>query len=207
VSVSPLKLSFNKQVIDTTSAPKQLSLINQGSSSLMVNKIYVAGSNAADFAETSTCTASLAAGATCTIWINFIPTASGKRQAVLGVSDSDPASPQAVALTGIGTAVSLTPKALSFGKQPVNTNSARKTVMLTNVGSAALNFTGISVTGTNAGDFLQTNTCGTSIGGGASCTITVTFAPTSTGTRKAAVSIIDDGGGSPQNVTLTGTGT
>jgi hypothetical protein len=68
-------------------------------------------------------------------------------------------------------------------------------------------FTGISITGTNAGDYSQTNTCGASIPGGANCTIAVKFAPTGIGMRKATIRITDDGGGTPQKVTLTGKGT
>ena len=122
------------------------------------------------------------------------------------ISDSDPASPQTVALRGSGTVVSLSPTKLSFGKQAVAT-AASQIVTLTNVGSTQLSFGGMSIVGTNPGDFSQTNTCGTSIAGQASCTITVTFKPTATGTRGAVVSISDDGGGSPQKVGLTGTGT
>jgi archaellum component FlaF (FlaF/FlaG flagellin family) len=136
-----------------------------------------------------------------------MPTAKNTRKAVLAISDSDPASPQVVPLSGTGTVVLLSKKNLSFGDKPVGTSSAPQNVKLTNVGSTQLNFTGITIAGTNAGDFVQTNTCGTSIAAGASCTITVTFKPTAQGTRKARVSIIDDGGGSPQKVTLTGTGT
>jgi hypothetical protein len=89
----------------------------------------------------------------------------------------------------------------------VGTTSPPKTVTLTNMDTAQLNFTAISITGTNAGDFAETNTCGSSIAAGANCTITVTFTPTATGKRTAAVTIGDDGGGSPQKVSLTGTGT
>ncbi len=207
VSVSPLKLTYTTQVIGTTSAGKKLTLTNNGSSTLTINKIYVAGVNAVDFAETNNCPGMLAAGGTCTIWVTFTPTAKDKRKAVLAISDSDPTRLQAVALIGTGTVVNLSPKTLRFGNQPVGTASAPKTVTLTNTGSATLNFTGISIAGSDAGDFAQTNTCGTGIGGGASCTITVTFKPTATGTRTAAVSISDDGGGSPQRVSLNGTGT
>jgi hypothetical protein len=207
VSVSPLKLTYATQVIGTTSVEKKLTLTNNGSGTLTINKIYVAGVNAVDFAETNNCPAMLAAGGTCTIWVTFTPTAKGTRKGVLAISDSDPTSSQAVALIGTGTVVKLSPKRLSFGNQLVGTASAPKTVTLTNTGSATLNFTGISIAGRDAGDFTQTNTCGTSIGGGAGCTITVTFKPTATGTRTAAVSISDDGGGSPQMVSLNGTGT
>ena len=207
VSVSPLKLTYATQVIGTTSAGKKLTLTNNGSSTLTIHKIYVAGVNAVDFAETNDCPAMLAAGGTCTIRVTFTPTAKDKRKGVLAISDSDPTRLQAVALIGTGTVVNLSPKTLRFGNQAVGTASAPKTVTLTNTGSAMLNFTGISIVGSDAGDFAQTNTCGTGIGGGASCTITVRFKPTATGTRTAAVSISDDGGGSPQRVSLNGTGT
>jgi hypothetical protein len=129
------------------------------------------------------------------------------RRAGLGISTPDPGSPNAVALNGTGTVVSLSKKTVGFGDQQTGTSSPPQNVTLTNVGSTQLNFNGISVTGKNAGDFSQTNTCGTSIGAHASCTITMTFTPTATGTRKAIVTISDNGGGSPQTVTLTGTGT
>jgi len=45
------------------------------------------------------------------------------------------------------------------------------------------------------------------IAAGATCTITVTFKPSAQGTRKAEVSISDDGGASPQKITLGGVGT
>jgi len=124
----------------------------------------------------------------------------------VSVSSSDPASPDAVGLSGSGTVVLLSKKGLSIGNQQVGTSSAPQNVTLTNVGSSQLNFSGITITGTNPTDFSQRNTCGTSIGAGAKCTITVTFTPTATGKRTAAVSMSDDGGGSPQRVTLTGTG-
>jgi len=206
VSVSRTKLAFARQTLGTTSPAKELTLTNQGSGSLTINEIYIGGANSGDFAETNTCPNSLASGATCTIRVTFEPTAKNTRAGVLAVSDSDPASPQAIPLKGVGTVVDLSPTALHFGTQPVGTTSTPKNITLTNVGSTPLNFTGISVTGTNAGDFSQTNTCATSIAGGASCTVKVTFTPTAVGMRKAMVSISDDGGASPQKVTLTGTG-
>jgi hypothetical protein len=64
----------------------------------------------------------------------------------------------------------------------------------------------IAISGTNRGDFTQTNDCGTSVAAGASCTFSVTFAPTASGNRSASLSITDNAGGSPQQVSLTGTG-
>ena len=206
VGVSPTKVVFQTQLIGTTSTTKKLTLTNNGPN-LKINQLYLGGLNPGDFGETDTCGTSLAPSASCTISVAFTPTDKNLRQAVLGISDSDPASPQAVPLSGTGTVVSVSKKTLSFGVQPAGTSSAPQNVTLKNVGSTQLNFTSITVTGTNAGDFSQTNTCGNSIAAGASCMITLTFTPTAAGSRKAAVSVSDDGGGSPQKVTLTGIGT
>jgi hypothetical protein len=85
----------------------------------------------------------------------------------------------------------------------VGTTSTAKTVTMTNNGSTALTISGIST----SGDFTQINACGTSLAAGTSCQIQVRFHPTATGTRTGKLSVSDNGGGSPQTVTLTGTGT
>jgi hypothetical protein len=95
-----------------------------------------------------------------------------------------------------------------FGPQKVGTTSPAQQVQLTNTGSVPLNFTYfIYVNGQNPFDFAETNTCGSQIPAGATCTVSVTFTPEKTGTRKAYVNVTDDGGGSPQTVKLSGTGT
>ena len=76
-------------------------------------------------------------------------------------------------------------------------------VTLKNAGNLALNISSISITG----DFSQTNTCGASVPAGMTCTIMVTFKPTATGARTGTITITDDANGSPQTVSLTGTGT
>jgi hypothetical protein len=98
---------------------------------------------------------------------------------------------------------------VNFGTQPINTTSVPKYITFVNKGSGPVNFTGtgISISGADAGDFAQTNNCGTSVPSGGNCKIKVTFTPSALGTRTADVSISDDGGGSPQLVPLTGTGT
>jgi len=206
VNLLPLTLGFGQALQGVTSAAKQTTLTNNGSKALMIRKIYVGGENVVDFAETNTCPASLAAGATCDVSVTFTPTAKGTRKGFLVINDSDPASPQAVALSGTGSVVSLSPKTLSFGSQMVGTTTAARTSILTNTDNAVLNVSGISITGANAGDFVLSSDCGTSISGGASCKVNVSFKPTATGTRKAVVNINDDGGGSPQKISLSGTG-
>jgi hypothetical protein len=203
----PSKLGLGTLTLGTTSAAKPVKVTNQSTNTLTINKIFIGGLDPGDFAETNTCGSTLAAGASCTFSVTFTPTAKNIRQAGLAISTPDRGSPDAVALVGYGTVVSVSKSKLAFGDQQVGTASAPQNVMLKNVGSTQLKFSGISITGTNPGDFSQTNTCGASIAAGASCTITVTFTPTAIGTPQAAVSIGDDGGSSPQKITLTGTGT
>jgi hypothetical protein len=88
----------------------------------------------------------------------------------------------------------------------VGTTSAAQSVTLTNTGTATLNITGIGLAGTNSGDFSETSTCGSSVAAGANCSIGVTFAPTATGSRSASVFISDNASGSPQTISLSGTG-
>jgi FG-GAP-like repeat/Abnormal spindle-like microcephaly-assoc'd, ASPM-SPD-2-Hydin/FG-GAP repeat len=98
------------------------------------------------------------------------------------------------------------PASLSFGNQSVGTASSPLTITLRNNGVLALAIKNISMTGTNSGDFSQTNDCSTSLAIGNSCGINVTFDPTAAGGRNAMVSITDDASGSPQTIPVSGTG-
>ena len=109
------------------------------------------------------------------------------------------------ASTGSPT-VSLSPSSLTFASQTVSSTSAVQAVALQNGTSSALSITSIAFTGTNSGDFAQTNNCGASLAAGASCSIDVTFIPTASGTRSATLAVTDSASGSPQNVSLSGTG-
>ena len=102
--------------------------------------------------------------------------------------------------------VTISPKNLSFSSQNQGTTSPVQSVTLTNSGNAALGITAITVGGTNAGDFGQTSSCGSSVMAGGNCSIGVTFTPTATGSRSAALSISENATGSPQLVSLAGVG-
>ena len=98
------------------------------------------------------------------------------------------------------------PRSVKFGTHPVRTRSLAKQITLTNKSSVAASISGISITGTDPADFTETSTCGKRVAAGASCFIKVTFRPLAKGVRTAEVSISDNGEGSPQKVSLTGTG-
>jgi len=108
-----------------------------------------------------------------------------------------------VFLEGPIPAVTLNPTGLSFRSQTVGTTSQPENVTLTNSGNATLMISGI----TASGDFSQTNTCGRQLVGGASCTISISFAPQTDGNLKGSVTIRDNTLVRPQTITLAGIGT
>jgi hypothetical protein len=205
VTFSPTSLTFPDQTIFTTSPAQKLTLTNTGLGILTIS----GGSLTGQFGETNNCGGTLKPGASCTAEIAFKPKAKGTLRGTISVTDNAPGSPQTVPLTGTGTFVQLKPTTINFGNQPVNTTSLPKYITLTNQGTATVNFTGsgITIAGSDEGDFAETTNCSSSLAVGASCMIKVTFTPSAQGQRTADVSISDDGGGSPQMVPLRGTGT
>ena len=85
--------------------------------------------------------------------------------------------------SGSTTTVSVNPSSLTFTSQTTGTTAPPQAVTITNTGTAALSLSGIAA----SGDFSATNGCGTSLAVGGSCTVTVTFAPTSAGSRSGTL--------------------
>ena len=204
VTLSATKLSFPKTVIGVTSAPKSVTLTNSGTAILHISSITASG----DFAiSNNTCGPTVAVGASCSVSVTFTPTNKGTRKGNLTFTDDAPTSPQIVALVGTGTAIKLTPTSLNFGTVVVGQTSASQTVTVTNVAAFLVTFTSFTLGGVAPGDYLITNnTCGPSLAGGASCSVSVAFKPTLKGKRNAMLKVADNGGGSPQTAKLTGVG-
>jgi hypothetical protein len=142
--------------------------------------------------------------------VTFSPAATGTATAAVNFADNAAGTPQTVPLTGVGAqsgapAVSLSPATLNFSGQVVGSPTSQQTT-LTNTGTAVLDINSIAITGADSEEFAQTNTCGESLAANASCTITVTFTPTTVGSATANVSINDNAAGSPQTVPLPAVG-
>jgi len=99
------------------------------------------------------------------------------------------------------SAIAIFPGALTFGSQTVSTTAPAQLVKVSNTGADPLTLT-VSVNG----DFSQVSTCGSTLASAETCTVAVTFTPTTTGTRSGSLSFLDNAPGSPHTVTLTGTG-
>lgn len=205
-TLTPAKLTFANQTVNTTSAAQVATLKNTSAAAVLnISGITFGGVNSAEFSKTTTCGATLAAGASCTVSITFKPTAASLRNATLDVASNSGALSTALEGTGIAVAapdVSLTPTSLAFGSQTVGVKSAVKTVTLSNSGNATLNIASIVA----SGDFQQTNACGAQLNVGANCLISVTFTPTAAGARTGNVTITTDAAVTADTIALSGTG-
>ena len=214
LAFSKTNLNFQPIPVGQTSASLQtVNLFNVGPGVVTFTAITVTGANASDFqwlpnsGPQSSCPfpGVLRAGDHCFISISFTPSAVGLRSATLGVSDDRDPSPVTIPITGTGKAVgpivTFSSPSLSFGPVPAGSH-ANRTLGLTNSGDEVLSVTSVGTTA----QFTQTNNCGTNLPAGATCQFTVTFSPTFGGAQSGALTVTDNAPGSPQSVTLDGTG-
>lgn len=105
--------------------------------------------------------------------------------------------------SGTGTTVQLSPSTLSFSCRlvPNTCPPPPQSTVLTNTGGTTLTISGIKITGQY---FSQTHNCPAKVQPHKSCTITVRF-HSHIGRFTGAVSVRDNGNGSPQQVALSGT--
>jgi hypothetical protein len=208
LSVTPTSWDFGNEAVGTTSSAYTFTVNNTGTASLALNSISLASGQS--FQVTSnTCGATLAAGSSCTAAVAFSPKSAGQAADTLQISYGSPANVQSVPLYGNGTVplASLSPAAINFGNQPIP-SATPTNVTLTNIGTGALSNISASIVGANTSDFqISGDGCsGQVLQPNSSCLITVTFSPQLAGVRNASLSVSDNAAGSPQLVSLTGTG-
>jgi len=199
VTFSPAQINFPNQPINSTSSPVAITVTNNLSTAMSISGI----ATTAPFAQTNNCGTSLAAGQSCTVNVTFTPTAVQYYTANLTMTDSAATSPQTVALSGNGyLPVKFSPLTISFPQQATATTSSAYSVTVTNEQPGPLSISSIQT----AAPFAQTNNCGTSLPGGQSCTVNVTFSPTNVQYYSGSLTITDDATNSPQIVGLGGNG-
>jgi sugar lactone lactonase YvrE len=115
--------------------------------------------------------------------------------------------------TGQFGEVNVTTGLVTFPGQPTSSTSNPITVTVTDTASMAVGASGVSIGGTDPGDFAiaggSCNTTAFTLQPGKSCTILVTFTPQQQGTRTAAVNLTTQSeiyGGTTQSINLTGNG-
>jgi YVTN family beta-propeller protein len=108
-----------------------------------------------------------------------------------------------------GPAFSASPSVVAFGNQTQGTTSSAKTLTVTNSGTTSLSFTNVAEAGTNMADFvIGSDSCnGTTLAVGKTCTVSITFEPSTAAAELATLTFTDNAADSPEVVNLTGTGT
>jgi hypothetical protein len=226
--VTPSSLSFSASA-GSTSNPQTVTVKNIGSTTLHVNTavqnpagVVLSGTNAGMFVTTADTVsgASIAPNASVTVSVAFAPPSgtTGTKTATLTINDDsgNTTSSQTVSLSGTLAATSgiaqVSPASFAFPNTVINQQSAVQTFTITNSGTnpSTLTIASVAKTGTNSSQFLITSDTGqTTLASGASRTIQVVFAPTTTGAKSAILRFTDDSGGvagTTQDVPLTGTG-
>lgn len=201
-------LSFGNQAVGTTSGSQTVTVTSVGTATTTISNI-TASSN---FSHTSNCTASLAPGATCQIYVTFSPTTSGTITGSITVTSDGTGSPQTISLNGTGfvavAGLSITPAGLGFGSLVLGTATSGRNVKITSTGTIPLVISNVSLGGTNPGDFLvDADGCtGVPVAPGAYCIVTVSFEPIRIGSRTATLDITHNAPGGTASVALSGSG-
>ncbi|MGD0554784.1 MAG: choice-of-anchor D domain-containing protein, partial [Streptosporangiaceae bacterium] len=205
LAVSPSVLTFTGQSVGSTSASLPVTVLNAATAAATIDSIAASG----DFAQTNNCGTSLGSDGTCTINVTFTPTASGVTTGTLTIPSDEPGSPETVTLVGVsGNATSssgsltVSPSSLSFGDINVGSTSSSQAVTVSNPGGTAQTISSVSV----SGQYAQTNNCGSSLAANASCTVDVTFAPTSGGTQSGTLTVENSSPTPSLAVSLSGLG-
>ena len=214
VTISPSSLSFPTTTQGTRSAPLSVSITNSGNATLHISTVTIGGNNPGDFSDsTSACSgAVLAPNSSCTISVTFSPSAAGERSETISIADDALGSPQIIQVSGNATpapapAVTISPNPLNFPATTQGTKGSTLNAVVTNAGTATLHISAVNLAGSNTADFSNsTSACvGAALAPNATCSISVTFAPLSTGPRSETISLTDDASDSPQVIQASGT--
>jgi phospholipase C len=222
VSASTVNMGTAVKGVASTAVTRRLDIYNSRATSLTIDSIAsnnaqfsVTGQSCTPVTDCSTgnaiyCTtgtvlnpqsADGSCTANCSLCVTFNPSSTGKITGKITVKDSDSSSPQTTTLYGLGSLVELSPTLLDFKGVALGSASTLP-VTLTNVGTTIVKITSISANT----DYTASNNCGSSVASGGTCTVNVTFAPSASGSRPGALSVVSSDPASPERVDLVGSG-
>jgi len=204
ISPVPVPLIF-AYVGQTNMANFTLSLTNQSQSPVAITSISLADPQ---FAQTNDCPvspATLSPNAACSVSLTFTPTAAGSHTTLLTVVPSSGAS-QVVDVNGMAIApLEITPAALEFGDQALQTTSGEMAFNVVNRSTQAITIQSLAA----SGDFQISRTClspGMPLQSQTGCGINMTFTPTAVGPRTGSLTVMASDSPDPHVYGLTGTG-
>ncbi|HEY4178816.1 MAG TPA: choice-of-anchor D domain-containing protein [Kofleriaceae bacterium] len=170
--------------------------------------ITLGGANPGDFQTTGTCVngAPLMNGSSCTVIVQFNPTAIGTRSTTLSVSGT-PGGTQTASVTAFSrAAVSANVATDSTFTSAVGGTSSVHMFTFTNGAAVATGLLNVTLTGANPDEFvIDSNTCsGVAVAAAGNCSVSVRLVPQGTGARSATLTVSGTPGDSA-TVALSGT--
>jgi hypothetical protein len=207
VGTSANSLVFGNVTVGQSSAAQTITVSNSGTAPAN-DMSYPAAP--ARYGKSGTCgSATLGAGASCTIVFTYSPTAVGNDNATYTFTGGGRSL--AIALSGSGVSgtpppagqLSM-PSSVAMPATNVGASSAPQAVSLSNIGGASVSVS--SITSSNAGEFAVSGSTCANVGAGGGCSFNITFTPAGAGARGATITVVSNGTGSPQSITVTGTG-
>ncbi len=206
LTLSPASLNFGSTLVGT-GGMLAVSISNTSTSAVTLAGISATGDYSVANGTCPAAGGTLAAGASCTVQVSFLPLETGTLNGTLSIATSATTLALTVPLTGVGVQSTLliTPASLSFGSVAVGA-PVTQSFTLANTGTTAIGKI-VEAISTGAGDYAITTPCAvTTLAAGGSCSVTVTFAPTAVGTRSGTLVVTSTDISSPDAVPLNGIG-
>jgi hypothetical protein len=215
VSLDVERIDFGDEDVGGVSVSQRIRLTNGTADAVRVEDVSLDGEAAEDFEllDPDCLNTRLDAGDACAVSVRFRPQETGGRAARLVLSLDGGPGERVVELAGIGTGratlVADTSR-LDFGARPLDGDPQTQQISLVNVGTLPLHILRAAIDGPAAGDYRlgRRARClgGQELAAGASCVLSVTFAPTEPGQRAAVLRLYHDAAEAPARIQLRGEG-
>ncbi len=212
ITVQPPTLTFSTTLVGQVSPSQGLQIMNTGNQNLVFSGLIFSSSFPQLLNGFSDCSApsALAAGGFCNIGLQFVPLKTGLNSGslLLQTNSLNFVAVQNFNLSGTGAAgavpqLSMNTANLAFGNQTIGTSSAAQIVTITNRGTAVQPAFNAYASGSN--DFTYGGNCGSPLGVGASCQVSIVFTPSGVGTRSASLTL-NTGLANVSQISVTGIG-
>lgn len=194
----PLTADFGSLAPGTVSPTQQLRLTNRGSTAVALSAPVVRG---AAFGADSRCDTSLAAGASCAVFVRYTAVVESEDTGAVSVTTSATDQPIILALAGRGAAAGGT-GVLTWQGAPVEAampptaagSSASLTLSLVNGGVRSATLSAITVIGPGAPVILASGCAGgVTLAPSSACEVRLTHAPRFAGSNEAMLQVRSDG--------------
>jgi hypothetical protein len=205
ITASPMSLNFGNETVGGT-ASQSVTISNSGTADLSITQISVTGTGF-NYSSMSL-PATIQAGASTSLTVTFKPAAAGNVSGSVSITNNATSAPVVISLAGTGQSsgnvgISVSPTSLAFGSVPDENNSSLP-ITISNTGSEDLSVTGLAV---SSGSYIWSGpSIPLTIAAGKSTIVNIEFAPKTTGSLPATLTISSNAPGPSLVVNLSGTG-